>query len=111
MENKYGLMDHHIKVNGLMTKRKAKEDMFIMMEMCTKDNSFLIRWMDMEFILIVQVFSLEDIGEMIKDKDRDKNMIMEYWFTKETIMMERNKVLDNTIGQMEIDIKGSGKMI
>jgi len=82
-----GQMEQNIKVIGKMIKQTGKENYHIQMEIYFKDNLFNKKLMDMEFIIILTVQFIKDIG-----------------------LMTFSKVEENKRGQMDLNIKDNIKM-
>jgi hypothetical protein len=57
------------------------------------------------------VLHIKEIGLMIYNKVKDKNMLTKFWDIKVNIQKVKNTELDIIDGQMEINTEVNGKMI
>jgi len=70
--NKYGMMDQSMKDIGLIIKLTEKEDLSMLMEMCTMVNGKMIKLTDMELIFIWMELNMRDSGKKINNMDLGK---------------------------------------
>jgi hypothetical protein len=71
-------MEVGMKENGVIVSMMEKESIDLQMDRYMKENLKMVKQMDMEFILGQMVLHIKEIGLMIYNKVKDKNMLTKF---------------------------------
>ena len=106
-ELKFGMMALFIRANGKTTRRTEKVDSFMPTEMFMKENGLMIRLMGREFTLTLMELNTLATGRKISKMERVLNHGLIMLAMKEIINKEKNLVMENLNGLMDLSMKVS----
>ena len=130
-EDKSGLMDQCMKVGGRTIKLMAEEDLYMLMEMYTMVNGWMIKHTEKVFIVIQMALNIKDLGKKTNNMETAQKLGQMELNTKvstfkaksteqdnlhgliKVLIMENSlkitsKAQENTIGPMVVNMKGHG---
>lgn len=111
MENKFGLMDHHTKESGLITKDVERESMFVMMATHIREIFKMINSMGTEYIEIERGTSTEGTGKTTREMERERSTTITNFSLRDIINKVKRTEEENTYGLMATNTMESGRTI
>lgn len=111
MENRFGLMEHVMKVTGEIIERMVRENLFILMEMFMKVSGLMTKLMAMEYMFMLMVLAIKAIGKTTYNMEKERKLGQMDQFTKENILLEKSMEEVFIAGMTDHATMANGKKI